>query len=189
MQIIENTLILSWAIFFTYWFSSALRDRAPLKRTPGRISLLTAIAVPIMLLSLIVGLYVPEILTERFLPDSLPLALAGMVLTLCGLGFAVWARKHLGKSWTGQPAIREDHKIVRTGPYSTVRNPIYTGTLLAIAGSTIATGYLAGVLVLVIAFSIFLVKIRMEERFLEDEFGEDYAGYKREVRALVPFLI
>jgi protein-S-isoprenylcysteine O-methyltransferase Ste14 len=189
MLIIEITLILGWGIFFTYWFTSAMRNTTPLKRTAGRTSLLTAMMVPIMLLSMAVGLYAPEVLTDRFLPDSLPLALAGIVLTLSGLAFAVWARKHLGTSWTGQPAIRENHKIVRTGPYSTVRNPIYSGTLLAIAGSTIATGYLAGVMIFVIAFSVFLVKIHMEERFLEDEFGEDYAGYKRDVRALVPFII
>jgi protein-S-isoprenylcysteine O-methyltransferase Ste14 len=87
------------------------------------------------------------------------------------------------------PAIRKDHRMVRTGPYSTVRNPIYTGMLVALAGSAIATGYTAVVLVLLVALIVFTGKIRMEEQLLEDEFGEDYLRYKREVKALVPFLV
>ena len=189
MQIIDSTLILIWALFFAYWILSAVRDRSPLKRTAARISALPLLAVPVLLIAFLVGVLAPWVITTRLLPDTVLLVLAGMVLTICGLGFAGWARIHLGKSWTGQPAIRVDHKIVRTGPYSIVRNPIYTGMLLAIAGTTLATGYLAGVFFLVLALSIFLVKIRMEERFLEDEFGQEYAGYKGEVKALVPFVI
>ena len=189
MQIVDITLILIWAVFFGYWFISAMRDRAPLKRTPARVTALTLLAVPIMLFAFLVGMFAPWVITARFLPDLFPLALAGMVLTLCGLGFAVWARIHLGKSWTGLPAIRVNHKIIRTGPYRMVRNPIYTGILLGLAGTTIATGYRTAAFVLLTALSVFLVKIRMEERFLEDEFGEEYTGYKDNVKALVPFIV
>jgi protein-S-isoprenylcysteine O-methyltransferase Ste14 len=59
-----------------------------------------------------------------------------------GLGFAVWARVHLGKYWSGNVTIKVEHKLIRTGPYRWVRNPIYTGIIIAVIGSTIADGEL-----------------------------------------------
>jgi protein-S-isoprenylcysteine O-methyltransferase Ste14 len=82
-----------------------------------------------------------------------------------------------------------DHQIIRTGPYRIVRHPIYTGLLTAIAGTAIATGLFWVICLTGIVLFVFILKIRMEERFLQEEFGEEYTRYKREVRALIPFVI
>ena len=58
-----------------------------------------------------------------------------------------------------------------------------------ITGTAIATGYLWVVCLIGIILVVFIMKIRMEETFLQEEFGEEYALYKREVRALIPFVI
>jgi protein-S-isoprenylcysteine O-methyltransferase Ste14 len=50
-------------------------------------------------------------------------------------------------------------------------------------------GYLSGILFFIALLAVFLVKIRFEETILLEEFGEEYARYKREVKALIPFVI
>jgi protein-S-isoprenylcysteine O-methyltransferase Ste14 len=70
-----------------------------------------------------------------------------------------------------------------------VRNPIYTGILIALAGSAFARGQWSGVLAVVIAFGSFWYKGRLEERVMHDAFGAEYDAYRREVKALIPFVL
>ena len=93
---------------------------------------------------------------------------AGAALVAIGLGFAGWARFHLGRLWSGRVTLKEDHAIIRTGPYGIVRHPIYTGLVLALVGTGLAQGTvpaLAGLVLIVIGL---LIKIRQEERLLTD---------------------
>jgi protein-S-isoprenylcysteine O-methyltransferase Ste14 len=83
---------------------------------------------------------------------------------------------------------KDDHRIVDTGPYGLVRHPIYTGILLALYATTLAFPgpfNVAGSVLMTIAF---VIKARLEERFLSEELGaEAYAAYRRRVPMLVPF--
>lgn len=189
MQIIEIVLLVIWVVFFAYWMVSAWRDRAPYKRRSSRLSILSYMAVPIAIWLIVIGQLAPWLLVARFLPDNIIAEAAGIIITAAGVGFAILARIHLGKNWSGQPSIRVDHRIIRTGPYSIVRHPIYTGLLTGIAGTAIATGSVTAACLLVIILIVFVLKIRIEERFLLEEFGEEYARYKREVKGLVPFVV
>src|ERR1700690_3880138 len=63
----------------------------------------------------------------RFVPDGPAPGYIGLVLTVLGLGFAAWARFYIGSNWDALVTLKEDHKLVRTGPYSIVRHPIYSG--------------------------------------------------------------
>jgi protein-S-isoprenylcysteine O-methyltransferase Ste14 len=141
------------------------------------------------ILILILSASAPGFLVRRAIPDGLVIGLIGTIITLLGLGFAVWARVHLGKNWSSLPAIRMDHTLIRTGPYSRVRHPIYTGLLFGVAGTAFIMGEPLGLIALILILVVSLGKIRLEEKYLEEEFGEDYARYKKEVPALIPFLV
>jgi protein-S-isoprenylcysteine O-methyltransferase Ste14 len=186
---VDLLILLLWAGFFAYWWISALRNRTPLKRVPSRFGFLTTMAVPAGVILAAFALVAPDLYTARVLPDLLPVVIAGLLVLLIGIGFAVWARVHLGTNWSSRPAIHENHTITRTGPYAIVRHPIYTGILTGILGTAIATGALLAFVSLVAMFVLFLIKIRMEEQFLLDEFGEEYGRYRGEVKALVPYVL
>ena len=49
--------------------------------------------------------------------------------------FTVWARIVLGRNWSGIVTVKQDHELITAGPYRWVRHPIYTGLLIAFAGS------------------------------------------------------
>jgi protein-S-isoprenylcysteine O-methyltransferase Ste14 len=61
--------------------------------------------------------------------------------------------------------------------------------LLAMAGTTVARGELRGLLAILILFAALWRKLRHEERWMGEAFGEDYAKYRSAVCALMPFVI
>ena len=71
-------------------------------------------------------------LAARFLPRRRGLVLLGFVLVALGLAFAVAARIWLGGNWSSIVTLKQDHELIRSGPYRWVRHPIYTGLLLAV---------------------------------------------------------
>jgi protein-S-isoprenylcysteine O-methyltransferase Ste14 len=125
---------------------------------------------------------------EAAFPMTEIVTIAGLATTLAGVAFAIWARATLGANWSGVITVKVGHNLVRRGPYRIVRHPIYTGLLIAVAGTALTYGSIRGILSLpIVAFGLWL-KTLTEERFMVQEFGEEYLCYKREVRALVPFL-
>ena len=81
-----------------------------------------------------------------------------------------------------------EHKLIRTGPYKWVRNPAYTGIIIGVIGSTVADGELLALLAIVLIVVGFLIKIRTEEKFLLEEFGEVFIQYKKDVKSLISFV-
>jgi serine phosphatase RsbU (regulator of sigma subunit)/protein-S-isoprenylcysteine O-methyltransferase Ste14 len=113
----------------------------------------------------------------------------GLILTAAGIGFAVWARLHLGRYWSGFITLKEGHKVIDTGPYGMVRHPIYTGWLIAMFGSALLAGTIDGFLGFEIVTLGFLIKLQREERLLSTELGDEYRRYMQRVpSALVPML-
>ena len=130
-----------------------------------------------------------EALRVRFVPSSLAIEWAGVVLVAAGLIFTVWARVHLGTNWSGIVTVKEGHELVTSGPYALVRHPIYSGLVLAFAGSAIACGEWRGALAGAIVAASLWRKLRLEERWMAERFGDAYERYRDRVRALVPYLI
>jgi protein-S-isoprenylcysteine O-methyltransferase Ste14 len=124
--------------------------------------------------------------SQRFLPASQVFEWIGTTLLIAGLVFTVWARVHLGANWSGIVTLKKDHELIRSGPYRWVRHPIYTGLLLALFGSAIALGEWHELLGVVFITVGFILKLRLEEHWLGEIFGEQYARYQAEVPALLP---
>ncbi len=109
------------------------------------------------------------------------------VLALAGLGFTWWARIHLGTLWSGTVTRKANHRIIKTGPYAIVRHPIYTGISLALIATVLLRPGWLGLAGAALIIASFVIKYRLEERFLMHELGPEYAAYRKKVAALVPF--
>ena len=179
----------AWLLWLIVWMAMAQWVKKTLAREP-----LLRRAAHIVPLILAVGLLVfclPALgaLTCRNVASRAAwLAPAGAIVTVAGLGFAVWARVTLARNWSGIVTLKQDHELVCTGPYGVVRHPIYTGLLTALLGTAIAIDQWRGVLALTIVAASFLAKMRTEEAFMSRAFGAAYADYKRDVPALIPKL-
>src|SRR5581483_5209290 len=102
-----------------------------------------------------------------------------------GLALAVSARRYLGKNW-GMPMTQKlEPELVTGGPYRTIRHPIYTGLIVGMIGTAIATTVYALLPVAVIS-AYFVYSARMEERYLATQFPQSYPEYRRHTKMLIP---
>jgi len=127
-------------------------------------------------------------LAHRFLPHSNLVGATGLLLTFLGVAFAIWARLQLGGNWSGTVTVKHDHTLIRQGPYAVVRHPIYSGFLLGTLGVALIVGEYRCLLGVLVLFVGFLLKSRMEEHFMQEQFGGDYLTYQQQVKALIPFV-
>ncbi len=179
-------LWLGWAL---YWWVLAQGVKAVVRRE----SIASRLAHIVPLMAAVLLLWVPRlpvpILGDRFLPWAEWTFWVGAALTAAGLLFSMWARHELGRNWSGTVTIKQGHELVTSGPYGIVRHPIYTGLLLAFVGSALARGEWRGVLAVALAFGALWRKLRVEERWMLEQFSDAYRAYSRHVAALVPFVL
>jgi protein-S-isoprenylcysteine O-methyltransferase Ste14 len=180
-----------WIVFMILFFVPALRDGIPVERRSSHyIRWSFMVALGVVILVIILATYESDALVLRVIPESPLTGITGIVLTIAGLGCSAWARNHLGRYWSSMVMIKVGHQLIRTGPYRIVRNPMYTGLLIAFTGAAIAIGELLAVVALVIGFASVWVKIKAEEEILLEKFGGEYLQYKRDVRgAIIPYVV
>ena len=178
-----------WIVFIVFWVLAAfVQKRNARRQTFGsraiQVSIILLVLMPFFVESRHVGL-----LYRHLYPNLLAVQYFGVLLLLLGFGFAVWARFVLGRNWSGMVTVKEDHTLITRGPYAWVRHPIYTGILLALLGTGITLGTILNLMeVPVVAFAFWL-KLRTEEKFMFETFGEQYTAYRQHVKALIPHVI
>lgn len=122
------------------------------------------------------------------LSDPVWLAHPWAMALLRGLGTLLVVAAVLGRFW----AIlyiggRKNQQVVRDGPYSLCRHPLYLSTTLGTLGLGLLLGSVVLALVLAgLALGILTLTARREERFLRAEFGADYAAYAARVPRILP---
>ena len=124
----------------------------------------------------------------RIWPYNYAIEVAGLVLTIAGALFAIWARLTLGSNWSGRATVKAGHELVTRGPYAIARHPIYTGFLLGALGTGIAVGEMRCIVGYVMVLFSLALKMSQEERLMLQTFPEAYPAYRQRVKALIPGL-
>ena len=184
----ESFFPVVWIAFIVYWRIKAANTKAVQRSEPSASGILRALA----LLIVIVLVSVPRIplpwLNRQLWPANLWSFSIGAAVTVLGLLFAIWARRHLASNWSSSVTIKQGHELITTGPYALVRHPIYTGILTGFLGTTIALSQVRGFIALTLLFVILWAKLRTEEEWMRSQFGETYATYAHQTAALVLYV-
>ena len=141
--------------------------------------------------TIVVGLTIAGIALTAFgiLPDaeigSVSLLLKALGVILAAGGIALWIAAVKG---AGIDDGIKENRLITTGAYAIVRNPIYSAFTLACAGAILICGNL-WLLVLLPAFWAFLTVLMKatEEKWLLALYGEEYADYCRRVNRCIPW--
>jgi protein-S-isoprenylcysteine O-methyltransferase Ste14 len=176
-----------WGIFIVYWVASASSVKATRWREPILASLFYRIPMMIGASLLMVSRALPPDLNGRFVPASPIVNLVGLVLAVAGIAFAIWARVHLGSNWSARVTVKEEHSLVRTGPYRYVAHPIYSGIILGLLGTAVIFGLWSALVATGFFLAAFIIKSRVEEVRMRETFSE-YAQYRAETPAIIPFI-
>jgi protein-S-isoprenylcysteine O-methyltransferase Ste14 len=173
---LELIVAVVWGVFWVGWVLAAIAATPGIRsrhaRAPG---LLVVIAFVVLRSLHVTGGSI----------HSPPVRALGLVLLAAGLGEAVWARVYLGRNWGMPMTEKERPELVTSGPYRFIRHPIYSGMLLAMAGSALAAT-LWWLVILVGLGSYFIYSARVEERLMTTAFPEAYPAYRARSKMLIP---
>src|SRR3981189_3210537 len=163
MRALDLVIGIGWVAFWLYWLLEARNVKAGQNRwnrfAGARVALLIVI-----------------VLSFRF----------GAAVWAVGLALAVWARLYIGRNWGMPMTQKENPDLVTTGPYHAIRHPIYTGIILRLLGTALATPLYLLIAAVFLA-GYFVYSAVSEERYMTERFPDAYPEYKAHSKMLIPF--
>ncbi|UAY55414.1 methyltransferase family protein [Arachidicoccus terrestris] len=190
-EYIKIVLRVIWLTVIIYWVLSAFRA----KKTTRQESLVKRFALywlPIIIAILLLGpgnWYGHSWLRENFVAHTNTVGFIGLSFCIVGGAVVCYARYLLGRNWSVSVAQKKQHELIKSGIYSLIRHPIYTGLLLLFTGNALIVGDYRGILAVVIVFVSLWLKLKKEEHLLTGIFGAEYAGYKANTKAIIPYVL
>ena len=187
-----NTLQIIFAISMFVWFISEFLYKNILKsnekdqkdKDQSTLNILW-IAIPLSVALSVTVSYI----TKLPITDEVWIFYLGIAFILLGIILRFIIIKSLGKYFTVDVTIRQDHKIKKEGFYKYVRHPSYSFSLLTSLGLGLyLNNWLSLVLAIIPPLLAFGYRIKIEERTLIEQFGEEYLEYRRKTKKLIPFI-
>lgn len=113
----------------------------------------------------------------------------GMALFVIGFMVRVSSILTLKQYFTYSVAKVENHKIIATGLYKFIRHPGYLGQLIIFMGISISISNWLSILLMMIPVCLgYLYRIKVEEKFMTDQFGNDYKDYQERTKKIIPMI-
>ena len=180
MHTLRIAIPVAWVLFWAGWLAAARWSKQGSRRRralpPGlRIIVLAGIVIRLA------GSHTGAVRAPA-------LAAVGTALFVAGLALAVWARLTLGRNWGMPMTLKDEPELVTSGPYRSIRHPIYTGILLAMLGTALAT-YVVAFVIFAVMGAYFVYSARVEDGLMAKSFPSTYPAYRRRTKMLVPFLL
>jgi protein-S-isoprenylcysteine O-methyltransferase Ste14 len=181
MNVIDTVIAVGWVAFWIYWLVAAIGVKAGRARWTQFAGLRIGIILVLLLL-----------LRSRVRKDHTAthnpwLEGIGLAVFVAGLALAIWARVYLGRNWGMPMSQKADPELVTTGPYRSIRHPIYTGIILAMIGTTTAVS-LYWLVAVILLGAYFVYSATVEERLMTRTFPDSYPAYKQSAKMLIPFV-
>jgi protein-S-isoprenylcysteine O-methyltransferase Ste14 len=182
MHIIDVVIFTSWVIFWIYWLAASIGVKVGQTQWTRFAGVRIGIILVILLLLHVRAFKGHSTISSPWLQG------VGLAIFLLGLALAVWARVYIGRNWGMPMSQKTDPELVTTGPYRSIRHPIYSGIILAMIGTTVAVSPYWLVAVALFG-AYFTYSAIMEERFMASRFPDSYPEYKRSTKMLIPFIL
>lgn len=185
-------VFLSFDVFVLVWLAMAWRTKKKVFRQPRAATLVYV--VPLLLGVLLLAQaarFSPHLafLAAPLYRPTPALAWVAAVLAVAGVVLAVWSRVVLGRNWSGQVTLKEDHELVTNGPYAAIRHPIYTALILLFGGFAVLLSSAGAWLGWALITVSFWIKLRQEEALMLRQFPDGYPAYMARTKRLFPALI
>jgi protein-S-isoprenylcysteine O-methyltransferase Ste14 len=113
----------------------------------------------------------------------------GFILIAFGLFIRIKSLLTLKQHFTYIVTKIEKHELIETGLYKTLRHPGYLGQIIIFAGiATTLSNWLSVLLMLIPVLIGYINRIKVEEKFMMKQFGEQYIIYQKRTNRLIPKL-
>jgi protein-S-isoprenylcysteine O-methyltransferase Ste14 len=112
----------------------------------------------------------------------------GVVLTALGFGFVFWSGVALGRQYSADVTIQEDHHLITSSVYRVIRHPRYLGVIALSIGVSLIFRSWVGLVASLVFFIILFFRIRDEEATMRKEFGVEWDAYCKRSWRLIPYI-
>lgn len=117
------------------------------------------------------------------------IAYIGVGIIIAGIVLRLLVILTLGRFFTVDVTIRQDHQLKKNGFYKYLRHPSYFASLLSFVGFGISLNNWASIAIVTVCILIaFIKRIQVEEKALIERFGEEYIDYTKSTKGLIPFI-
>jgi protein-S-isoprenylcysteine O-methyltransferase Ste14 len=157
-----------------------------IEREGRRCALARAIRSVSLLASLLLYAVNPSWLPILSVPVPDWIRWIGIALGIVSLAIYVWSRETLGKEWSSELRMREQHHLVTAGPYARIRHPIYLALLVFLTSLALVAANWLFVALLLFSLADLAVRIPREEQMMIARFGDEYEAYMRRTGRLLP---
>jgi protein-S-isoprenylcysteine O-methyltransferase Ste14 len=182
MHVVDVVILAGWVAFWIYWLAASIGVKAGQTRWTRFAGIRVGIILVVLLLLRVRAVKEHTVTSNPWLQGI------GLALFFLGLALAIWARVYLGRNWGMPMSQKVDPELVTTGPYHSIRHPIYSGIVLAMIGTTIAVS-LYWLVAVILLGAYFLYSAIVEERSMARLFPDSYPEYKRSTKMLIPFIV
>ena len=181
-----NTVTTLWILWLLFWIVSAWGVKRNERGESSWQRFLTTLVLACGVYLIFARAPGLGLLNRRFVPEMEWIKAVALVAIVAGLGISVWARRHIGQFWSARVTLKENHQLIRSGPYARVRHPIYSGIFLAMIGTALFAGEWRALVGAGIFFVGHWLKARREEALLASQFGQVYEEYRNRTGSLLP---
>jgi protein-S-isoprenylcysteine O-methyltransferase Ste14 len=145
----------------------------------------------VMAMAVLVGFGVPllEAALEEVLDMPIWRAAPGIAFVLFGFALAYQANRIIAQNWSPVIEKTQEQSLVKSGVYSLIRHPLYLSGLLIVIGTNIYFGNTWAWISTALVFGITLYRIPIEDRQLEMRFGQEFVDYKKQTKAIIPWIL
>lgn len=177
-------------IYYRRKAAKAKREHSvqPPKTKPIRSWAHTAISISIlgMLIAYLLYLFVTPWFPWFPLPIPSLVRWIGVIPCVVAIPLLIWTHRTLGRSYSPELEIQDQHQLVNTGPYARIRHPMYTVFILFTIGTVLITANLfITIFGLLVCFLLYPIS-KQEEQMLITEFGDQYRGYMNRTGRFLP---
>lgn len=163
------------------------------KKDQGSLPILFLVIIVSAHLAKLSALHIPQLGMAFLLglSDTSTRALycVGLFAYTSGLALRWYSVFYLGRLYTYEVTIANEHQVISTGPYRYLRHPAYSGSLLSFFGLGICAGNFLSLLFLTLPICWALLhRIKIEEAALSTALGKSYIDYTLKTSRLIPFV-
>ncbi|MGZ9222969.1 MAG: methyltransferase family protein [Anaerolineales bacterium] len=195
--VITSMLYVTFVLTVPEWMAALRKGQAVTllpERKGGNWPMWSQIAILFLGLLLCVPLFYYGWVPLLTPPSSMAqiLSVLGLTIYIVGMSFMLWARRTLGENWglstSLQAKLRDDHELVRSGPYAFVRHPMYFGAWAFMFGLLLLYPKWVMLVFTVSMLASLSMRARREEIALAERFGDVWVKYKKRTKFIIPFI-
>jgi protein-S-isoprenylcysteine O-methyltransferase Ste14 len=188
-----KTIEIFFYIVTIFWFINEVRNTKNLCAKKGDTKVKDNVNIYIIWIIFILGLSLPIIIiskiTDFFIAKGQWIQYLGLFLYISGIVLRIAVINYLGKYFTLDLTIKQDHKLITDGYYKLVRHPVYTAVLMTFLGfGLFLNNWISLAFAFLPVFAALIVRMKTEEAALVEKFGDEYIEYRKSTKKLIPFI-